>query len=86
MIKKKIRTIKNEKRRHNIASILSTSRGLKNTTFLKTRRKNILMTRMQGEAGNNKFGRQNLADVFAKLCEELCTSTTKTHEHQHEDK
>ena len=85
MIKKKIRTIKVEERRPNIASIVSSFRGLKNTTSIKTRRKNIHTTHMQDKTGNNKYGRQDIADVFAEFCEEFCTSTTKTHEHEHED-
>ena len=41
---------------------------------------------MQDKARNGKYDRQDIADVFAEFCEELNTSTTKTHEHKHEDK
>ena len=82
MIKNKIRMIKNEVRRHKIASILSNFHGLKNTTSIKTRRKIVLRRHIQDKAGNNKYDRQDIADVFAEFYEELYTSTTKTHEHE----
>ena len=41
---------------------------------------------MQGKASNNRCDRQDIPDVFAEFCEELHTSTSKTHEHELEDK
>ena len=50
----------------------------------------IYITHMQDEVGNNKYDRQDFADVFADVYDELHTSTTKTHERErereHEDK
>ena len=43
-------------------------------------------THMQNKDGNNKYHRQDIADVFAEFYDDLCTSTTKKHEHEHEDK
>ena len=40
---------------------------------------------MQEKIGNHKYDRQDIADVFVEFYEELHTSTTKTHEHDHED-
>ena len=37
---------------------------------------------MQDKADTNKHHIQGIADVFAEFYEELCTSTTKTHEHE----
>ena len=85
MIKKKIRTIENEEMRNKIANIWSTFRGLKNTTSIKPRKK-ILTTHTQDKDGINKYDRQDTADVVAELYEEFHTSTTKTLEHEHEDK
>ena len=85
MVKTKF-TIKNEERRNRIANILSTFRGLKNTTSITTRRKNILVTHMQDKDGDNNNDRPHAANVFAEFYEELYTSTTKTRSHEHEDK
>ena len=43
---------------------------------------------MQDKRSDGKYGRQDIADVFAEIYEDLCTSTTKKHEleHEHEDK
>ena len=86
MIKKNIRTIKNEERRNSISNFLSIFRRFKNTSSIKTRRKKILVTHMQCKTGDSKYDRQDIADVFAEFYEDLNTSTTKKHEHEHEDK
>ena len=57
MMKKKMRKIENEERRHKLANILSNFRGFKNTTSIKTRRKKVRATHMQDKAGNNKYDR-----------------------------
>ena len=48
-------------------------------------RKSLQQTHMQDKTGNIKYDRQDIADVFAEFYEELYTSTTKRHEHEHED-
>ena len=54
-------------------------------TSIKTTRKKILVTHTQDKAGNIKYDRQDIADVFAEFYEELYTSTTKAHEHEQKD-
>ena len=57
----------------------------KNTNSIKTGRKKVLITDMQGKTGTNKHDRQGIADVLTEFYEELYTSTSKTQEHEHED-
>ena len=83
MIKKKIRTI----RKRGEAKQNHKHSELKDTTSIKTRRKNILIQRTRKtKMTTSKYDRQDIADVFAELFEDLYTLTTKKHEHAHEDK
>ena len=41
---------------------------------------------MQDKAGNHKYDRHDVAEVFTDFYWELYTSTSKTHEHEHEEK